>query len=112
MALWPQANISRKRVDMSAKHDEKIYILDEVTAQPGKAQEFLRLYMAEFAPAARERGMTLEFTWTTPAMWLDDQSNMLFLIWSCKGAPGWSDHAALQQAQSGGARLSGAMRRG
>jgi hypothetical protein len=71
------------------EHNETIYILDEVTVKPGQAQDFLAAYMERYAPAARERGMTLVHRWVTPPMWLKEQSNTLHIIWTVQGAPAW-----------------------
>ncbi len=67
----------------------KIYILDQITAQPGQGEACFNAYMTEYAPGAKTRGMTLEFTWITPAVWLKDQSNILFIAWSVEGAGQW-----------------------
>jgi hypothetical protein len=69
--------------------DTKIYIVDQITPNPGEAEAFLNLYMERYAPGARERGMTLEFTWVSPPTWLKDQSNTLFIIWSVPDAKAW-----------------------
>jgi hypothetical protein len=71
------------------EHNETIYIVDQVTTKPGKAQEFLDIYMADYAPGARERGMTLVHRWVSPPMWLKEQSNTLHIIWSVQGAKAW-----------------------
>ena len=71
------------------EHNETIFILDEVTAKPGRARDFLAAYMERYAPAARERGMTLVHRWVAPPMWLKEQSNSLFIIWSVQGARAW-----------------------
>ena len=70
-------------------HNETIYILDQVTVKPGRAQDFLADYMERYAPAARARGMTLVHRWVTPPMWLREQSNTLHIIWTVQGAPAW-----------------------
>jgi hypothetical protein len=66
-----------------------IYMLDQVTPKPGRAQAFLKAYMDEYAPRVVERGLKLEHTWVTPPTWLENQSNTLFFIWSVKGLPAW-----------------------
>ena len=75
------------------EHKETIYILDQITARPGKAKEVLAAYMDRYAPAAKEeRGMTLVSRLITPPMWLndqDDQGNTLVITWSVQGAPAW-----------------------
>jgi hypothetical protein len=68
---------------------ETIYILDQVTPKPGQAQKFLEAYMEKYAPAARARGMTLVHRWVTPPLWLKEQSNTLFIIWTVQGAKSW-----------------------
>jgi hypothetical protein len=65
--------------------DETIYIVDQVTSQTGAGRKFLDAYMQRYAPAARERGMTLEHTWVAPPVWLEDGSNTVFFVWSVKG---------------------------
>jgi hypothetical protein len=70
-------------------HDETIYILDEMTAKPGQAEALLAAYMADYVPAARERGMTLIHRWVTPPLWLKAQSNTLHVIWTVQGAKSW-----------------------
>jgi len=70
-------------------NDETVYILDQVTPKPGRAQDFLKTYMERYAPGAVGRGMKLEFTWVAPPVWLDNQSNTLFFIWSIRGVKGW-----------------------
>jgi hypothetical protein len=74
---------------MSTPHGEPIYILDQVTTRPGQGQAFLDAYMTRYAPGAEARGMTLVHSWVTPPLWLDDQPNTLFIVWSVKGAPAW-----------------------
>ncbi len=73
----------------ATEHNETIYILDEVTAKPGKAQQFLAAYMERYVPAAKERGMTLVHRWVSPPMWLVEESNTLCIIWTVRGAPAW-----------------------
>jgi len=63
----------------------RIFIVDEVTPHPGRAEEFLRLYMERYVPGARARGMQLEHTWVSPPMWLRDRSNTLSIVWSVEG---------------------------
>ena len=73
---------------MSTPGQEKIYVVDQITPKPGQGEAFLKAYMEKYAPGARER-MTHEFTWVSPPMWLKEQSNTLYIIWSVKGAGQW-----------------------
>jgi hypothetical protein len=70
-------------------HNETIYILDEVTTKPGQGEAFLAAYMEKYAPGARARGMTLVHRWVSPPLWLKEQSNTVYVIWSVHGANGW-----------------------
>ncbi len=81
--------ISEPRPMTEAEHNETIYILDEMTAKPGQAEALLAAYMEKYAPAARERGMTLIHRWVTPPLWLREQSNTLYVIWTVQGAKAW-----------------------
>jgi hypothetical protein len=85
-------------------HRETIFIVDRITPKPGQAKAFLDIYMARYAPAARERGMTLVHRWVSPPMWLDEQSNTLTIVWTVQGAPAWwnmSFHGRRDPAVSG-----------
>jgi hypothetical protein len=64
--------------------DASIYILDQVTPKPGRAQEFHKAYMEGYAPRAKARGMKLEFSWITPPMWLENNANTIYFVWSVK----------------------------
>lgn len=67
-------------------NDEAIYILDQITPKPGKAEAFLQHYLDGYAPLAKARGLTLEYSWVNPPVWLEGgQSNTLFIVWSVKG---------------------------
>ena len=76
---------------MSETGQETIYYLDHLVAHPGRAEELLRFYMSDYAPQAKGRGLTLVHRWVTPPLWLREQSNELFVIWSVQGAQAWWD---------------------
>jgi hypothetical protein len=59
-----------------------IWVVDEVVTRPGMGPAFLKAYMERYAPGAMARGMTLAHKMVEPAMWLDDASNTVLLIWS------------------------------
>lgn len=63
-----------------------IWIIDEVETKPGMGAAFLDAYMTHYAPGNAARGLKLVQTMVEPAMWLDDASNRLLLIWQ-------ADHA-------------------
>lgn len=59
---------------------QKIYIVDRITSKSGRGRTFLELYMQRYAPGARERGMTHEFTLVAPPLWMTDRPNTLYII--------------------------------
>jgi hypothetical protein len=58
-----------------------IFILDRIVSQPGQGQKLHDLYMAEYAPGARDRGMVLDRILVSPPLWLDDGVNRLLFLW-------------------------------
>jgi hypothetical protein len=83
---------------MSEPGQEIIYYLDHMVAQPGRAKELLRFYMSDYVPQAKRRGLTLVHRWVTPPLWLKEQSNELFVIWSVQGAQAWWDATRQRRA--------------
>ncbi|MFC4604933.1 hypothetical protein [Rhodococcus kronopolitis] len=66
-----------------------VYVIDRVVTRPGRAREFVDAYLAEYAPGARERGMTLERVLVSPPVWFDDESNTVTATWALDGADAW-----------------------
>jgi hypothetical protein len=79
---------------MTVQHP--IWIVDEVVTRPGKGAAFLAAYLERYAPRAEARGMTLAHRMVEPAMWLDESSNRLLLVWTVPDAAAvWAaKHAA------------------
>lgn len=46
-------------------------------------------YLNEYAPAARDRGMTLRDILVSPPIWFDDQSNTVTVTWSLPSLQAW-----------------------
>jgi hypothetical protein len=69
--------------------DGAVYVVDRVVTRPGKAREFVDTYLAEYAPGARARGMTLRDVLVSPPIWFDDQSNTVTITWSLPSARAW-----------------------
>ena len=67
----------------------RVYVEDRVTTRPGRAREFVDRYLAEYAPGARERGMTLRDILISPPIWFDDRSNTVTITWSLPSAQAW-----------------------
>ena len=67
----------------------KIFVVDRVVTEPGRAREFVDAYVAEYVPGARERGMTLDHLLVSPPIWLDDESNTITVTWTVDDVAGW-----------------------
>lgn len=66
-----------------------VRLIDEFEVKPGQGQAFVEAYLRHYAPGAQARGLVLEQRWVAPPVWLDEQSNTLFFIWSLRGAEGF-----------------------
>ncbi|MGV0746473.1 hypothetical protein [Mycolicibacterium sp. XJ870] len=66
-----------------------VYVIDRVLTKPGRAREFVDRYLAEYAPGARERGMTLEHVLVSPPIWFDDAPNTVTVTWTLPGPLAW-----------------------
>nr|WP_325052118.1 hypothetical protein [Nocardia stercoris] len=69
--------------------DTQVYVVDTVVTKPGRAREFVDSYLRDYAPGARERGMTLERIVVSPPVWFPDASNTVTATWVLDGAAGW-----------------------
>jgi len=69
--------------------DGEVYVIDRVVTCPGRAREFVERYLAEYAPGARDRGMTLREVLVSPPIWFADQSNTVTISWSLPSARAW-----------------------
>jgi hypothetical protein len=78
-----------------------VFVIDDLTARPGRGEELLRAYLERYAPGARRRGMTLVHQLVSPAYWLPDGSNRLLFVWTVAGAGGaWAmKHAGRQDPE-------------
>jgi hypothetical protein len=69
--------------------DGEVFVIDRVTTQPGCGRDFVDTYLAEYAPGARDRGMTLRDVLVSPPIWFDDQPNVVTITWSLPSAQAW-----------------------
>ncbi|WKG05937.1 hypothetical protein [Mycolicibacterium sp. HK-90] len=72
-----------------AEATKSVYVVDRILTKPGKARVFIDRYLAEYAPGARERGMTLEHVLVSPPIWLDDATNIVTVTWSLPSPLAW-----------------------
>ncbi len=66
-----------------------VYVVDRVITRPGSAKAFVDRYLTEYAPGARDRGMTLRDVLVSPPIWFADQSNTVTITWSLPDAQAW-----------------------
>jgi hypothetical protein len=69
--------------------DGEVYVIDRVVTQPGRGRQFIDSYLTEYAPSARERGMTLRDILVSPPIWFTDQTNTVTITWSLPSARAW-----------------------
>ena len=67
----------------------EVYVIDRVVPHPGCARKFVDTYLAEYAPGARQRGMTLCDVLVSPPIWFDDQPNIITITWSLPSPQAW-----------------------
>ncbi|MCV7303608.1 hypothetical protein H7J93_28735 [Mycobacterium barrassiae] len=66
-----------------------VFVVDRVVTAPGCARQFIDRYLAEYAPGARERGMTLRDVLVSPPIWFDDRPNTVTITWTLPSAQAW-----------------------
>lgn len=66
-----------------------MFVIDRVVTRPGCARRFVDTYLAEYAPGARERGMTLRDVLVSPPIWFDDRSNTITITWTLPSVQAW-----------------------
>jgi hypothetical protein len=72
--------------------DGEVFVIDRVVTRPGCARQFVDTYLAEYAPGARERGMTLRDVMVSPPIWFDgsdEQVNTITITWTLPSAQAW-----------------------
>ena len=67
----------------------EVYVVDRVITKPGCARRFVDAYLAEYAPGALRRGMTLRDVLVSPPIWFDDQANTITVTWSLPSPQAW-----------------------
>jgi hypothetical protein len=72
--------------------DSEVFVIDRVVTRPGCARQFVDSYLAEYAPGARERGMTLRDVLVSPPIWFDESDervNTITITWTLPSAQAW-----------------------
>lgn len=69
--------------------DGEVIVIDRVVTRPGCARRFVDTYLAEYAPGARDRGMTLRDVLVSPPIWFDDDLNTITITWTLPNVQAW-----------------------
>ncbi len=69
--------------------DGQVFVIDRVLTRPGCTRKFVDIYLAEYAPGARSRGMTLCSVLVSPPIWFQDQSNTVTITWTLPNPQAW-----------------------
>ena len=69
--------------------DGAVFVIDRVTTRPGCARQFVERYLSEYAPGARERGMTLVNVLVSPPIWYATEPNTVTVTWALPSAQAW-----------------------
>jgi hypothetical protein len=75
--------------NLGCMSDGVVFVIDRVVTRPGCARRFIDAYLAEYAPGARDRGMTLRDVLVSPPIWFDDRPNTVTITWSLPSARAW-----------------------
>jgi hypothetical protein len=67
----------------------QVFVIDRVVTKPGCARTFVDTYLAEYAPGARSRGMTLRDVLVSPPIWSEDLVNTVIISWTLPSAQAW-----------------------
>jgi hypothetical protein len=76
---------------MPTPADGEVFVIDRVLTRPGCARRFIDTYLAEYAPGARDRGMTLRDVLVSPPIWFDDDVNTVTITWTLPNVRAWWD---------------------
>lgn len=72
-----------------AMADGRVFVIDRVVTKPGCARDFVDTYLAEYAPGARSRGMTLRDVLVSPPIWFEEESNTVTITWTLPSVRAW-----------------------
>ena len=69
--------------------DGLIFVIDRMVTKPGCARTIIDTYLAEYAPGARGRGMTLRDVLVSPPIWSEELSNTVTITWTLPSPQAW-----------------------
>jgi hypothetical protein len=74
---------------MPTPGDGEVFVIDRVVTRPGCARRFVDTYLAEYAPGACDRGMTLREVLVSPPIWFDADANTVTITWTLPNVRAW-----------------------
>lgn len=83
----------------------RIHVVDRVVVEPGRAREFVDAYLQEYAPRARDAGLTLDRVLLSPPVWFEDESNTVTATWTVDGQTQWWQSAIARRFDPGVAQF-------
>ncbi|MGW0175046.1 hypothetical protein ACWDUM_14520 [Rhodococcus sp. NPDC003322] len=81
--------------------DQRIYIVDRVTTEPGRGRAFVDAYMSDYVPQATRIGMTLDRVLVSPPVWFEDDGNTVTATWTVSGHEQWWQTAIARRFDAG-----------
>lgn len=60
----------------------QVFVIDRVVTRPGCGRRFVDAYLAQYAPGARARGMTLRDVLVSPPIWSEEHVNTITITWT------------------------------
>lgn len=83
------ARCTEPRHSLGHMANGEVFVIDRVITRPGCARRFVDSYLGEYAPGARERGMTLRDVLVSPPIWYPDQPNTITITWTLPSPEAW-----------------------
>src|SRR3984957_445782 len=69
--------------------DGLIFVIDRMVTKPGCARTIIDTFLADYAPGARDRGMTLRDVLVSPPIWSEELSNTVTITWTLPSPQAW-----------------------
>ncbi len=69
--------------------ENRIYVLDEIVVQAGRAAEYCDVYLSRYAPGAQTRGMRFESARMSPPREVGGLPSTLQFTWSVADPTAW-----------------------
>lgn len=67
----------------------QVFVIDRVVTRAGCGRRFVDAYLAQYAPSARARGMTLRDVLVSPPIWSEEHVNTITITWTLPDPQAW-----------------------